>query len=70
MRIAQVGLNLLAEYLAGDTGRSSYRKVIDHLQDFKKLGLSDRLREYVAFLKKENANRPAFQNGITYFRVM
>lgn len=65
----EVYSDLLADYLGGDTGRSHYRKVIGHLQELKKLGLTERLREYVEFLKKENANRPAFQDEISSFKV-
>ncbi|MBS3793160.1 hypothetical protein KGY77_11030 [Candidatus Bipolaricaulota bacterium] len=65
----EVYSDLLADYLAGDTGRSHYRKVIGHLQELKKLGLTERLKEYVEFLKEENVNRPAFQDEISSFRV-
>ncbi|MCF7875987.1 hypothetical protein K9M06_02920 [Candidatus Bipolaricaulota bacterium] len=65
----EVYSDLLADYLAGDTGRRHYRKVIGHLQELKNLGLTERLREYVEFLKEENANRPAFQDEISSFSV-
>lgn len=65
----EVYSGLLADYLAGETGRSHYRKVIGHLQELKKLGLTDRLKEYVEFLKEENANRPAFQDEISSFKA-
>ncbi len=59
----------LTSYLAGDTGRRHYRQVIGHLRELKKLGLTERFREYVNFLIEENANRPAFLDELSSSRV-
>ena len=50
----------LAPYLANETGRRHYRDVIGHLERMQELGLDDRLGEFVAALKDEHSNRPAF----------
>jgi hypothetical protein len=50
----------IAPYLAGDTGRSHYRRVIDHLQRLRELGLDDRFESFLDDLRDEHSNRPAF----------
>lgn len=51
---------LLVPFAAGDTGRRHYRKIIDHLDEMQELVPGERFAEFVAFLKDEHANRPAF----------
>jgi len=50
----------VAPYLAGETGRRHYRDVIGHLERMQELGLDDRLDAFVADLRDEHSNRPAF----------
>jgi hypothetical protein len=50
----------LAPYLANETGRRHYRDVIGHLERMEELGLDDRLDAFVADLKDQHSNRPAF----------
>jgi len=51
---------LLVPFAAGETGRRHYREIIDHLNEMQELVPGERFEEFVAFLKGEHANRPAF----------
>jgi len=53
-----------------ETGRRHYREAISHLRELNKLDLSDRLKELVEELKRENDNRPAFLDEISSFTVI
>ncbi|MEF8850648.1 MAG: hypothetical protein V5A81_07695 [Candidatus Bipolaricaulota bacterium] len=61
---------LISSFLAEDTGRRHYREAISHLRELNKLDLSDRLKELVEELKRENDNRPAFLDEISSFTVI
>jgi len=59
-RYFEVYRDELAPFLANETGRRHYREVIGHLERMEKLGVDDRLDGFVASLKNEHSNRPAF----------
>ena len=51
--------DVLAPYLAAETGRDHYRTVIEHLREMDAIGLDDRMAEFVADLRETHSNRPA-----------
>jgi hypothetical protein len=50
----------LVPFAANDTGREHYREIAAHLDELRALGFDERFEEFLAFLKEEHSNRPAF----------
>lgn len=51
---------LLEPFLADTTGRDHYQTVVEYLEEMRELGFDDDFERFVAHLKENHSNRPAF----------